>query len=927
MSTALLSPSPEEDIELTSQAETEPETDLSRPIVLAELPVYDLDSQFLEQFEPRYRIQLQHMLHTASRTTLLRARNEEYLQLYDTFIGQSQARREAVGRELHRELLLAHRTLMDDYSRVREQLRRYMEGFDVLRLAWGAANQGIQASLSMTIPADIPEPSSTQSQLGNSILLLQSPLTHMSDFEEEDDNHNHQATRALTVPGPNASNSEILATLKDAQLLLGQALRDNRELEAKLHRLEARRPGRKKGTTETTIIRGEDKFGYQEHLLRWAKKWCIMVYPWIQVLHFRAKISSPLTLSPPGEVFRVNPPSVLFRDYLTATLYEHIPAPFHDLIDTEKFTELAANFCRQANSQRSTALNIIQTNLPTLLTRHGYDLQDIQQLLLYGDEKEGTKINIWPPVLYHGLKKGGGLFLNRLLPLMLRAVVFGPTSLEDDGKRKPQKGTLGSMWGLREVSFGSMAFTGTAVIFTLFWMQEHNGHREKFEEIGTASQFSFLKMWMRLRHALATNAESPGIRKAVRLWNQIVFEGVTSVTPLANPQHEGDYDEEIETEEALAGLNDEYESGEEDRPEGFDWYSRTPKDDHPANAVQQHQPQAHPLVRPQASASRPSQASTSFQPPQAPVTLVTTARTETRPQASSRPPQAPVTLVTTARTETRPQASSRSSQAPVAPATSARPQPPASSRPLQAPVTLVTTARAETRPQVSSRPPQAPVAPVTIPQPETHFRPSASFPATRRRASPPPLSPDGDESPIRPPRLGRRVRFLTDEAQEAQDEADEDELPPPEAQEDEQPPLSPLSPLSESSSLDAEETFKAARDASFNFEDDNALGYDEIGDDNVWVGIERDLALEKGLPKKGALKKTTRGKSTSSKAPAKQTAAKQAAVKQTKAATAQKGKATLSKKAAGKLKASEPISDVDPDSLPYPTRNRTQRKR
>ncbi|KAJ7129840.1 hypothetical protein C8R43DRAFT_1134100 [Mycena crocata] len=827
MSTSSSSPSLEEVIRLTSQSETDADlaadlaADSSRPI-LAELPVYDLDSRFLDQFEPRYRIQLQHMLHTASRPTLLRARNAEYLQLYDAFIGESQARREVVGQELHRELLLAHRTLMDDYSR----------------------------SFCFS-PISVPN---------NSAMA-------MSDFEED-----LEGMPELAIPGPAASRADYQEALKKNQQLLTAALRQNKEQEAMIDKFEAQAPGRSKRTAGSRTIRGVNQKGYQEHIRRWGKAHCVMEHPFTQTVHFGPKVSFPLAL--PDMVFQY-PPSSLFNEHLRATIYRDIPERYHDLIDPAECQEFAGNFCRQVSNQRSVSINTLHRYLPTLLSLSRYNSDVIGSLLVYPSENpETTKISLLPPILFSHLKKDSTMFRNKLLPMALRLMLFGPSSIEDDGKRKPQAGTLGFMWNVQRITYGSMAFTCTApvfkVVFLLYWMHI-GGQREDFEEVGAKSQINFRAMYMRFRRALETKAKSVGIEKAVKLWHEIVFHGVTVVTPSSAEPNDAEVDEAAEMEAALADLDLEGDSGDNFE---YDWHNETPV--HLPSSPPRSRPQAQPQARPQTQ-------------PQA--------RPQARPlnpigaQVTSRPGRC-VTHVPTG--------------APVAPHTDDLHR------------------RAPSGMPVATRPHNPIAASSPLPTPSTphldlsRLVPNAVSTPIRQRAPPPPVDLDAEELPIRAPQ-GKRVHWRVAD----DDDDDRGEL------------SSVLSSPPRSPTGENLEYMGPTEIGDFN--DKSELGYDDDEDneeDNTmantseWNGVDDEVPLapvaaasnsKKAVPvKKAPAGKKVMGK----KVVAKKVVAKKVDQQQAAAKKAQE-RPSVSKK---KKKADAPTHlPVDPETLPYSTRNRAKR--
>ncbi|KAJ7145169.1 hypothetical protein C8R43DRAFT_953603 [Mycena crocata] len=681
----------------------------------------------------------------------------------------------------------------------------------------------------------------------------------MSDFDD-----GLQETPELVLPGVGASRRDYEEALKQHQQLLQQALRQNKDQELEIDKFKARAkaPGRKK-RDDPRSIRGEDTKGYLQHIPRLGKAWCLMYYPFAQTVHFGPKTSFPLDV--PRSVFRV-PPTPLFHQYVTAELYRHVPEQFHNLVDSANYPDFAGN----------------------------YDLNALESLFLHPGDK--TKVSLYLPILYPNLKKGSTIFCNRVLPMTLRGLLFGPASLGNDGKRKPQGATLGYQWKVVKITFGSIAFTCTAVVFVLFWM--HNkGPREVFEEQGATSKISFLDMFLRFRCVLETQAESPGMRKVLKYWHGIVFEGVTTVTSSSDEYLDTDVDEVGELEEVLAGLDVGGDMDDENENEngGMDWYDEAsvelprpsqvrPSQVRPAQLpVPPVQPQARPQARPLLSQAPPAQASLAQAQAQA---------FPTRPLLQVLP------LNHTGAPRTggpRTEHFAPNGEGTMWPNT----------RPAATDTTVENRARAHDSIAATPHLDLSRLVPT-----------STSTPVTRhRRALPPPVDVEDNESPIRVPR-GRRVHFAPE------DDGEDDDAGVLSS------PLSspPRSPRSRSPPSDLEYIGPNENDTDFDFvfDDKSGMGYEDDDEDenhaaastSDWLQVHAeegpdDTGLEEIQPAKRAPAKK--------KAPAKKPAAKKAGGKQAAAKKTQEKSTTSKRKTAV-----EPSLPVDPEKLPYSTRNRSK---
>ncbi|KAJ6520584.1 hypothetical protein DFH09DRAFT_1287453 [Mycena vulgaris] len=523
----------------------------------------DGSKTFFDQFDDRFRIQLDHMLHTATHETLIKARNAAYEHL-------------DVCAQKYKKLIKDHKTLLANHSELQSRLQELYKAYLSLQAstvtAWQDARKSFEGVDGPSIipvlhlgiiPADIPEPSQSgnllppnrdrpPSFLKTDNLLTMSEYVEPDSETESDSGRTH--TRTFQIPDQNASPAELRAVelnllltlhaheryqaLKEMQTMLNAALQENKSLQGKVDQHEASKPGRKSNKSKSGgTMKGPNIDNHHSRLLNWGKSFAVLHDPWVKSVIFTEKVNPPL--APPADIFKTG--STLYTQHLTATLYDHIPEDAHKFVNAAKFSDFADNFIRQSNQQRSQAVLLVKDRLPTLLLQ----------------EKIIDQIN---PASLRCLLDASKLFMSKIPALMLRCILFGKASLENNGTRKPAGSTVGTMWQVVKLTPGSMAFVCTAVIFSIYWMMTDG--KEDFDEIGQVSKISFRQLFLRFKLVLTAKAESTGIKKAVRFWHQIVFHGIpTGMSAEYTPTAEDDF--EAEFEEAMAGLDLDDSRGED----------------------------------------------------------------------------------------------------------------------------------------------------------------------------------------------------------------------------------------------------------------------------------------------------------------------------------------------------------------------------
>ncbi|KAJ7447219.1 hypothetical protein FB451DRAFT_1188408 [Mycena latifolia] len=394
-----------------------------------------------------------------------------------------------------------------------------------------------------------------------------------SNSEDSTEDIGEQVARAFIMPKHNATIPELMAALKASNKAGNALLVENKRLQAIVDKHEASKSGRKT-KNKSTSVKGNDVLGYHEHIIHWGKSFALMVDPWVSPAIFSKKVNQPVAL--PADIFK-DEKLPLYQQYLTATLYERTPEKYHQLLDRAVFGDFSFNFLHNVNAGRSTAISVIKNRLPLLLLEEKFiekmDATNLLRLLLHPTDNAEKKISNFPPILYpQNRLDRAKIFLNRLPMLVHRMILFGPTSVNSHGKQKPQSSTLGVMWGLQTVTSGSVAFSVTATVFVIYWLIQNlkePGAKEDFFEVGSVSKIGFRRLFMRLLKVLKTGADTPGIKRAMRTWNQTVFYGITTATTVEQTATTGDVSLE-DLEDVMAGLDQvtlsdaEYAFGDEE---------------------------------------------------------------------------------------------------------------------------------------------------------------------------------------------------------------------------------------------------------------------------------------------------------------------------------------------------------------------------
>ncbi|KAJ6610877.1 hypothetical protein B0H10DRAFT_1953478 [Mycena sp. CBHHK59/15] len=439
-------------------------------------------------------------------------------------------------------------------------------------------------------PADVPEETRAQKgKLPFRDMYCRSGCCHlpMSSFESdsEDDGFANRAGRLLEIPDQNAIPGTVkkARVLFERQKLLNAAVKQNKLLIAQHAQEEASKPGRRKakGRAAPSGAKGPDPLGYLSVIIDLGKSFTVLHFPWVDTTVFSTKVAFPLV--PASEIWKARPPSPLFPQQLTATVYKHVPERYHELVDVAGFPEFAANFSHHVSAEHSAALKTIKVELPNILLRRGLiknvtDLKEWCRLVVLPEviHDEKVKVSAYPPVIYRRGKKNPNTFMKSLvLTDCGRAILFGPASLQDNSSRRPQGSTLGQMWRVVKPTAGLMSFICTVVMFVCYWSSvPATGKIESFEQVGNTFKINFQEMYMRFRWALESKADEVFTKSVYKFWHENLFKGITGVPALPTPSDQTeDIDEEAELEDAMGDLDLDDQSLVLSEDEGEDLYA------------------------------------------------------------------------------------------------------------------------------------------------------------------------------------------------------------------------------------------------------------------------------------------------------------------------------------------------------------------
>ncbi|KAJ7471602.1 hypothetical protein B0H11DRAFT_2196075 [Mycena galericulata] len=395
---------------------------------------------------------------------------------------------------------------------------------------------------------------------------------------ESDAGSDSGVARTFDLPSQNATREElyevcifqltfnatdrkmVTQVIKNLQLNSARLVVENRDLLLKVAALKA--SGKKRKPEE------ENPMAYLDVIILLGKKFGFMHEPWISPAVFAPPPLNPPPQGTAAEIEAMFKSQKLYLQYVTSTLYAHVPSKYHELVDSSTFPGFGENFMKHLNAGRSSAVNSLKTHLPQIFA--DFKIANEKKVLLYhpGDDTSLSP-TAYPPIFYPNLKKNAQtVLLNEALPMALRCMLFGSASIKNRGTEKPQAGTLAYRWQLDGLSVGSICFTLTVLLRVISEVDA------VFESTGKVSKIPYQIYFHKYKKMLMKNAGSPGVRNILKVWTKIVFKGATTIVSM-DEDTEADDDladaaMEAEFAAAMEGMNisdgpdDDFDFGEGD---------------------------------------------------------------------------------------------------------------------------------------------------------------------------------------------------------------------------------------------------------------------------------------------------------------------------------------------------------------------------
>ncbi|KAF9491745.1 hypothetical protein BDN71DRAFT_1510093 [Pleurotus eryngii] len=324
----------------------------------------------------------------------------------------------------------------------------------------------------------------------------------------------------LSLPGPEASPATLRKRLEAMQLQLAALVvdKDNTAREnASLIAENMDKRGRAKSNVSSTI---PDAANAKEL----GKKLAIMCKAWSDPSSF---LKPQPDLDPNSEEQYMT-----FESYklgITSAIYDFLPEKYHTFLQSRSDW---CNLLRKKQGEgHADALKYLKQAAPQIFKNYPILASDwtsstthsnstaIQSLLKFPGDAHYPEV---PPPLstqtfVHALEQFFAIqFLAVYVPI-LRVILFGSASLD---KPTVHTSTLGKLWGISELTAGSLAFAVIAAIHIL-------SPDSSLNETGLVSLIPYRKYYYKLKSTLVLHTDSPPIHKAFRIHQAIVFEGIT----------------------------------------------------------------------------------------------------------------------------------------------------------------------------------------------------------------------------------------------------------------------------------------------------------------------------------------------------------------------------------------------------------------
>ncbi|KAJ7742493.1 hypothetical protein DFH07DRAFT_777728 [Mycena maculata] len=363
-------------------------------------------------------------------------------------------------------------------------------------------------------------------------IIIHSPVLTKANDTDDSDSENEGLVRTFEPPSETATREELYA---DLQLTVGRLMVENRTLRSEVAAL--------KGSGKKVAAKGRNPLNYQDDIIMLGKKFGFIHEPWISLQVFTVFPPSPPPQDSPADIEAMFKSPDLYTQYLTCCLYTHVSSKYHDLVDSEKFSQFGKDFIKYLNAGRSSAVNSLKSQLTQILSE--FKITNNKDALLYHpDDDKSHPPTAYPPIFYRNSKKNPQtLLLNEALPMALRCMLFGAASIKNQGTGKPQAGTLGYKWKLTSLTIGCLLRLISDVDLV-------------FEATGKISKIPFQVYFHKYKKMLLKNAKTPGVRNILKTWDKIVFAGVMTTAVAVNDVADDSLDEAAMEAEFAAAMEE-----------------------------------------------------------------------------------------------------------------------------------------------------------------------------------------------------------------------------------------------------------------------------------------------------------------------------------------------------------------------------------
>lgn len=360
-----------------------------------------------------------------------------------------------------------------------------------------------------------------------------------SSSESSDDTDSDNATqtsRNWPAPAPTRAPSgrevaDLKEALRAAQLESVQLKDELRGLKIKYAELEQKyKVAKKKSSKESKDDKGKDKGKTKdakpanskisendEVIALYGRRFGVMNEIWVTKSAF-LKPRPPDVRS--DALDRWETKESAFKG-LIAELYEEIPETLHPML--EKTAHFRDRFRSALDANRRAIIYQLRTQTAGLIFGQNQahylaksDRSTVFQKMI--NDKPDKKFAKFPPILFPDMKRSSRrVFANPSLPLMLRSILFGASSLS--ASRRPSTSTVGHLWGINTVTPGAVAFVAVVAIFL-------HSIDEKFEAEGHKSNIPYLRLFATYKEIIVTKLTEGNeyFEEIFRWYNSQIFK-------------------------------------------------------------------------------------------------------------------------------------------------------------------------------------------------------------------------------------------------------------------------------------------------------------------------------------------------------------------------------------------------------------------